>query len=279
MRSAGDQLTHYRLAGQICEKPHEVWGAVDTRNERLVALKILPHLSNPLLRDRLRGQADAIAEAAHPSIVVVDAIGVEDGVHFVCTEAIEGTSLADLVQRGGFDPARLLRHAVTLADAVRTAHDAGVTHRELAPDRVFVTQADILRIHDFGLSATDEGGEDPNRDPEDTPTLTLTRDGSRRDLAYLAPEQIKNLPLDYRTDIYSVGAILYFMATGVNPFHGESPADLFVAVLRDLPRPVKQLKHDVADGLAAIIERCLRKERDQRYPGAGELHAELAKLI
>ena len=118
----------------------------------------------------------------------------------------------------------------------------------------------------------------PNRDPDDTPTLTLTREGARRNLAYLAPEQIKNQSLDRSTDVYSVGAILYWMSTGVHPFHGDSPADVCVAVLRDAPRPVNQLKSDAPEGLGPIVARCLAKEREQRYGSAREIHEDLAGL-
>lgn len=279
MHSAGDQLTHYRLVKRVGETHREIWRAVDTRDDRAVAIKILPHLADATKLERLRRDADALASIGHPAIVTIDADEEADGVRFVCTEAIEGTSLADLVPRGGLESAHMLGHAVTLADAVRAAHEAGVTHRELAPDRVFAVPGDKLRIHDFGLSESDEGGEDPNLDPDDTPTLTLTREGARRNLAYLSPEQIKNQPLDRSTDIYSVGAILYWMSTGVHPFRGDSPADVCVAVLRDTPRPLNQLKHDVPEGFGPIVERCLAKERGQRYGSARELHEDLAKLV
>ncbi len=278
MRSAGDQLTHYRLVEPVGETHREVWRAVDTRDDRAVSIKLLPHLAQPAALDRLRRDADALASIAHPAIVTIDAIEEADGERFVCTAAIEGTSLADLVPRGGFETSRLLDQAKLLTDAVGAAHDAGVTHRELGPERVFAVPGGGLRIHDFGLSETDEGGEDPNLDPDDTPTLTLTREGARRNLAYLSPEQIKNQPLDRLTDVYSVGAILYWMSTGVHPFRGDSPADVCVAVLRDAPRPVNQLKHDVAEGFGPIVERCLAKERGQRYGSARELHEDLARL-
>ncbi len=278
MRGAGDQLTHYRLVEPVSAGHREVWRAVDTRDDRAVSIKILPHLAEPAALDRLRRAADALASIEHPAIVAIDAIEQADGVHFVCTAAIEGTSLAELVPRGGFETSRLLDQAKLLADAVGAAHEAGVTHRELGPDRVFAVPGGGLRIHDFGLSETDEGGEDPDLDPDDTPTLTLTREGARRNLAYLAPEQIKNQPLDRLTDVYSIGAILYWMATGVHPFRGDNPADICVAVLRDMPRPMNQLKHDVPEGLGPIVVRCLAKDRGQRYGSARELHADLARL-
>lgn len=279
MHSAGDQLTHYRLVKRLGETHREIWRAVDTRDDRAVAIKVLPHLSDSAALERLRRDADALASIKHPVIVTIDADDEADGVRFVCTEPVDGTSLAELVPRGGLEPAHTLGHAATLADALAAAHEAGVTHRELGPDRVFAVSGDTLRIHDFGLSETEEGGEDPNLDPDDTPTLTLTREGARRNLAYLSPEQIKNHSLDQSTDIYSLGAILYWMSTGVHPFRGESPADLCVAVLRDVPRPLNQLKHDVPEGFGTIVERCLAKERGQRYGSARDLHRDLAKLV
>jgi len=278
MRRAGDQLTHYRLVEAVDETIREVWRAVDTRDDRPVSIKILPYPAESSALGRLRRDAEALVSIAHPAIVTIDAIEEVDGVSFVCTEAIEGTSLVDLVPRGGLETSRLLDQAKLLTDAVRAAHEAGVTHRELGPDRIFAVPSGGLRIHDFGLSETEEGGEDPDLDPDDTPTLTLTREGARRNLAYLAPEQIKNQSLDRLTDVYSVGAILYWMSTGVHPFHGDSPADVCVAVLRDAPRPVNQLKSDVPEGLEPIVARCLAKEREQRYGSAREIHEDLAGL-
>ncbi len=278
MHSAGDQLTHYRLVERFDDALSEVWRAVDTRNDRAVAIKILPHLADSAKLDRLQSNAAALASAAHRSLVGILDHGESGGSPFVCTEAIEGTSLLEAVPRGGLEPGATLRHAATLVEAVRAAHEAGVTHRELGPDRVFLTDGQELRIHDFGLSETDEGGEDPDLDPDDTPTLTLTREGARRNLAYLSPEQIKNHPLDQSTDIYSLGAILYWMATGVHPFRGDSPADLCVAVLRDAPRPVNQMRHDAPEGLGPIVDRCLQKERRKRYATARDLREDLAKL-
>jgi len=278
MHRAGDQLTHYRLVERLGETHREIWRAVDTRDDRSVAIKILPHLSDSAALERLRRDAAALASIGNPAIVSIVADDEADGVRFVCTEPVEGTSLAELVPRGGLETAHTLAHAATLTAALAAAHDAGVTHRELGPDRVFAVSGETLRIHDFGLSDTQEGGEDPDLDPDDTPTLTLTREGARRNLAYLSPEQIKNHSLDHSTDVYSLGAILYWISTGVHPFRGDSPADLCVAVLRDVPRPVNQLKHDVPAGLGAIIERCLAKERGQRYGSAREIHEDLAKL-
>jgi len=279
MLSAGDQLTHYRLVERLGETHREVWRAVDTRDDSAVAIKILPHLSDATARERLRRDADKLSGVGHPAIVTIVGTDEAEGLHFACTQPVEGTSLADLVPRGGLEPAHMLRHAVWLADALRAAHDAGVTHRELGPDRIYAVEGDELRIHDFGLSDTEEGGEDPDLDPDDTPTLTLTREGARRNLAYLSPEQIKNHSLDQSTDIYSMGAVLYWMSTGVHPFRGDSPADLCVAVLRDVPRPVNQMKYDIPEGFGPIVERCLAKERGQRYLSARELHEELSKLV
>ena len=279
MHRAGDQLTHYRLVERLGETHREIWQAVDTRDDSAVALKVLPHLADAAAREKLTRDAEALASIAHPAIVPPAAIDHVDGLYFVCTAPLAGTSLAERVPRGGLEPAHTLRLALLLADTFRAAHDAGVTHRELGPGRIFAISSDDLRIHDFGLSDTAEGGEDPSLDPDDTPTLTLTREGARRNLAYLAPEQIKNHSLDRSTDIYSLGTVLYWISTGVHPFRGDSPADLCVAVLRDIPRPVNQLKHDVPEGFGPIVARCLEKDRAQRYGSAAELHQDLARLV
>ncbi len=279
MQAAGDQLNHYRLVERVADAQNEVWRAIDTRDDRPVAIKILPHLADAAKLERLRRDAGALASVTHPSIVKIDEDGEAGGVHFVRTAAIEGTSLLKLVPRGGLEPVHMLNHALALAKAVSAAHEAGVTHRELGPDRIYAEPGNRLRIHDFGLSESEEGAEDAGLDPDDTPTLTLTREGARRNLAYLAPEQIKNHPLDQSTDVYSLGTVLYWMATGVHPFRGDSPADLCVAVLRDEPRPVNQLRHDVPEGFGPIVARCLAKERERRYASARELHDDIAELV
>jgi serine/threonine protein kinase len=173
---------------------------------------------------------------------------------------------------------KLLELAMPLVDTVRAAHAVGVTHRYLTPGSIIVGEDGRPRILDFGMAEVKESELDPHLDPDDVPTLTLTQDGARSTLPYMSPEQIYRKPLDDRSDVFSLGTLLYEMSTGSCPFSGESSADIAVAVLKDEPPPVTELNSALPDRLAEIIRRALAKDRGRRYQTAQELHDDLAGL-
>ena len=274
MSASEDRLGRYRLTERLRGGTTEIWRAVDTRDERAVLVYVLPHLAQAAARERFERDRKVLEALGDPAIAAVGPLQEVDGKIFAVGDAVEGPTLDMDVPRGGLEPARLVADAEVLADALRAAHDAGVTHRELVPERV-VASPDGPRILGFGLSATEEGGDDPDADPDDTPTLTLTREGSGHGLPYLSPEHVRGMPLDRGTDVYSLGAVLHWMATGTHPFHGDSLADLYVAVIRDPPRALDRMRRDVPPHLVPIVARCMAKSRDRRYPSGIELHAAL----
>ena len=161
MHVSGDRLAHYLLKDKVDFGRHEVWRGVDTRDESAVTLAVLPHLSKPEALARVEREAGALRSVTHPGVAKIGAVEQDGSDVLVVMEPLDGASLADAVARGGLEPGRLLADSVKLVDAVRAAHEAGVSHRELAPDRVFVEEDGALRVHGFGFSDAEEGNGEP----------------------------------------------------------------------------------------------------------------------
>jgi serine/threonine protein kinase len=274
----GDSLALFRLVEYLSEGDR--WRAVDTRDDREVAIKILPtaFANNPESLARFKETARAIAALDHPNIVAIDAVAESGGVHFVSMKLVRGETLAQQLPQKGLPPEKLVGLALPLVDALRAAHEQGLTHRYLTPHNVILTEDGRPMILDFGMAEVRESELDPDVDPDDVPTLTLTQAGARSTLPYMSPEQIYRKPLDHRSDLFSLGTVLYEMATGKQPFVGESSADVAVAVLKDQPPPVAELNPALPERLALVIGRALEKDRGRRFQTAQELHDELAKL-
>jgi serine/threonine protein kinase len=278
--NAGDSLSHFRLVEKIASGGRgEVWKAVDTRDTREVAIKILaPSFTrDPGQMVRLKDEIQALSALDHPNIVVVHS--VEDGERpILCMELVDGVGLAQRIPRGGLALGELLRLALPLSDAVRAAHQVGVTHRDLKPSNVMVGEGGLLKVLGFGLAETRD--RDAHLDPDDTPTLTLSQERTLGNaIPYVSPEQVQGKPLDHRSDVFSLGAILYEMACGKRPFGGDSPADIIVGILRDHPQPVTEINEALPRRLEQIIRRCIEKDRELRFPTVQALHAELAQLV
>jgi serine/threonine-protein kinase len=260
-------LGTYRLGERIAaDHARETWHAVDTRDERDVALTVLPHCKEPEAYAALERAAETLRRLAHPNIVTIDALESTEGLPFACTEPPRGTSLAELVPRRGLSRDKLLAHANVLANALCAAHEASLVHGELTPRDVCFNREGHMRIHGFGFAETLSlsSGE---LSPDEMPTITLTLDGTDPTLlTYRSPEQIQGKPLDERTDVYAFGLLLFWMATGLRAFRGESPADVFVAIMKDTPRAVSKLVSEHPPALDAVVSRCLQKERDGRFP-------------
>jgi len=275
---SGDSLAHFRLVESIGHGDR--WKAVDTNSGREVAIKILPpsFAKNPEKLARFKDTVRAIAVLDHPNIVAIDSVAESGGVHFCTMALVSGTTLDQQLPPDGLPLDKLLELAPSLVDTVRAAHAAGVTHRYLSPGCVILSEDGRPRILDFGMAEVRESELEPDVDPDDVPTLTLTQDAARNTLPYMSPEQIYRKPLDQRSDIFSLGTLLYMMATGRCPFSGESSADIAVAVLKDEPPTVTELNSALPDRLAEIIRRALEKDRGKRYQTAQELHDDLARL-
>jgi len=267
----------------------EVYKAIDTRLERTVAIKFLPvaFATDPVALDRFQREARAASALNHPRICTIYDVGDYERRPFFVMEFLEGTSLRELVAGRALPVSNLLDVGTHICDALQAAHTKGIVHRDIKPGNIFITTNGQVKILDFGLAKrADEAHQDPTatitENAENAPTsneVTLTRPGTViGTVAYLSPEQARGEEVDTRTDIYSVGVVLYEMATGHPTFRAETSRELIHAILNDTPTKPSALNRAVPSRLEHIILRALAKERSSRYQTAAELSGDLRKL-
>lgn len=246
-----------------------VWKAVDTRLGRAVALKLLPEdvAGDPQRLARFEREARMAAALNHPNIVTLHSIEEDDdGSPFLTMELVDGETLKSILASGGMSLKKFFEVAVPLCEAVATAHEHDVVHRDIKPANVMISRLGRLKVLDFGLARAPE-----DRQPvEDDPTVTMTGEVVGT-LAYMAPEQLRGLPADPRTDIFSLGIVFYEMTTGRHPFPSGSSAEVISAILRDKPRSAHLESADVPMALGVLIDRCLEKIPLRRFSHGGEL--------
>jgi serine/threonine protein kinase len=251
-----------------------VYLATDTRLKRTVALKaLLPSLTrDPAQRERLRREAQAAAGLTHPGICTVYALEEINDDVFIVAEHVDGRSLRDEI-KGGQRPsvARVMDSARQLAEALASAHAKGITHRDLKPENVMRTIDGRLKILDFGLALVERASDDGDALPRMTVSGTVLGTPG-----YMAPEQLKGGLIDARTDIFAFGVLMYEYASGVHPFDGETDIDRMARVLEAEPKPLRDLRPDLPDSLAAAIGRCLRKSPAERMGSMTEIVPALA---
>lgn len=274
----GQTISHYRVVEKLGGGGMGVvYKAADTRLDRFVALKFLPDklaLDRQAL-DRFRREAKAASALNHPNICTIYDIGEDAGKTFIAMEYLEGTTLDRVIDAEPMELDRLLRISDEIADALAAAHSKNVTHRDIKPGNIFLTSLGHAKVLDFGLAKMVRPNEGNNEDA----TLTLTQAGTvMGTLPYMSPEQLRGSALDHRTDIFSLGVVVYEMATGFRPFRGDSSMEISSSILRDSPPPVTELRADLPAALQRIIERCLAKEADQRYSSGRELREALDRL-
>jgi non-specific serine/threonine protein kinase len=273
----GKSLGHYEILEPLgAGGMGEVYRATDTKLGREVALKILPAemAASPGRLERFRREARALAALDHPSIVTVHSVEEAEGVHFLTMQLVEGQSLDRAVPPGGMPVNRLLALATALADALVAAHEKGIVHRDLKPGNVMLTKDGRVKVLDFGLAkiaAAEEGA------PSDSEMSTaMTRAGVMMGtVPYMSPEQVSGAPVDQRTDIFSLGVILYEMATGRRPFAGGSAMEVGTAILRDAPAPMASLRADLPEELVRVVNRCLEKDPAARFPSMRDVRGGL----
>ena len=277
----GQTLAHYRITAAIgAGGMGEVYRATDTKLDRDVAVKVLPAemASSPERLERFRREARAVAALNHPHIVTIYSVEEADGVHFLTMELVEGQPLDRVVPEGGLPLDRLLGIATGLADALAAAHDKGIVHRDLKPANVMVTTDGRVKVLDFGLARM-TGPQPEQTAGSELPTDLRTREGVvMGTVPYMSPEQVSGLEVDHRTDLFSLGIILYEMASGQRPFQGRSSAELASAILRDTPRPLAERRGGLPPALGQVIERCLEKSPADRVSSARDLREALRAL-
>ncbi len=280
---AGARLGPYEIVGPIgAGGMGEVYRAKDTRLGREVAIKVLPsHLSdNPELKTRFEREAKAISQLTHPHICTLYDVGSENGTDFLVMELVEGQSLADLLAKGALPTEQVLKFGIEIADALDRAHRAGIVHRDLKPGNVMVTKSGV-KLLDFGLAmmaAAKEADSDQTSLPTRfAPSQPLTEKGTvMGTFQYMSPEQLEGKQADARTDIFSLGCVLYEMATGTKAFTGTSQASLISAILRDHPRPISELTPLAPPALERLIATCLTKDPEDRRQNARDVKNELS---
>jgi serine/threonine protein kinase len=277
---AGSTLGAYEIVAPIgAGGMGEVYRARDTRLNRVVALKTLsPSFRADVdRRARFEREAKAIAALNHPGIVTIHSIEEADGTPFLTMELVEGRTLAALLPRHGWPIDRLLAIAVPLADAVAAAHARAITHRDLKPANVIVTPENRVKVLDFGLAKLRLDGD--SRTIANQPTALATAEGHiLGTVAYMSPEQAEGRAIDERSDLFSLGVILYEMATGERPFTGDTPVSILSSIIKDTPPAVHDVRPDLPGALTRIVRRALVKDVDHRYQSAKDLRNDLEEL-
>ena len=254
-------LGHYRILEQIGEGGMGVvYRAHDERLSRDVAIKVIAgwKLTDPVARKRFRSEALALSRLNHPNIATLYDFDTQDGTDFLVLEYIRGQGLHEKIAEGPLPEKDILRWGIQLAEGLAVAHEHGVVHRDLKPGNVLIRTDGRLKILDFGLAKILVSVT------ADDLTRTMSPDGGGT-LAYMAPEQLNGQPVDARTDIYGVGAILYEMATGQRSFQAEDFGQLIKSILHHSPKPPISANRRISPGLESIIVRAMNREPRLRY--------------
>ncbi len=250
----------------------EVYLAADQLLDRPVAVKVLfsEFASDPAFVERFRREATAAANLSHPNIVGVYDWGEAEGTYFIVMEYVEGRSLSEILSaEGPLHPDRVADVGADVAAALGFAHRNGVVHRDVKPGNVLVTQAGQVKVADFGIARATTTATDDSLTQVGTVMGTAT---------YFSPEQARGEPVDPRSDIYSLGCVLYELALGRPPFGGDSPVAIAYKQVHESPVPLRQINPELPEALQAIILKCLAKNPANRYPAAEDLRADLRRF-
>jgi serine/threonine-protein kinase len=277
----GKTILHYEVVEKLgAGGMGDIYKALDRRLNRSVAIKVLSTAStgDPDRRRRFIQEAQAASGLNHPNIITIYDIVSQEDTEFMVMEFVAGKTLSDLIPPGGLGAAKTLRYAVQIADALQAAHAAGIVHRDLKPGNIMVTDTGLVKILDFGLAKVTVA----TSLTDNTQTLggaPLTMEGSIiGTVSYMSPEQAQGKRVDPRSDIFSFGAVLYEMITGVKAFSADSAVSTLSAILRDDARPIDQIVPGVPIELEQVIHRALRKDPAERWQRVEFMHAALAEL-
>src|SRR5580692_3882984 len=281
----GQTISHYRITGQLGSGGMGiVYEAQDLDLGRRVALKFLPPklAGDQNALERFLLEARTASALNHPNICTIYAVERAGDQSFIAMELLEGETLYRQLNTGAVAVDRLLDWSIQLADALDAAHAKGIIHRDIKPANIFLTKRGTVKVLDFGLaklSRPEMAMETIGATQDDPNPVHLTSPGATvGTIAYMSPEQARGLELDTRTDLFSLGAVIYQMATGRLPFAGNTSAVIFHAILELEPVPALQLNAGLPPKLGEIIEKALEKDRDLRYQSAADLRGDLKRL-
>jgi serine/threonine protein kinase/Flp pilus assembly protein TadD len=264
----GETVSHYKIVEKLGEGGMgEVYLADDTKLNRKVALKFLPVqlASDGELKERFKREAQAAAALNHPNIITIHEVAEYQNRPFIAMEYVEGESLKDLIAKKELSIHEVLDIALQISDGLAVAHQAGIVHRDIKPQNILMGKDGRARICDFGLAKLKKD-------------VTLTQAGSTLGtVAYMSPEQAQGKEADNRSDIFSLGVVLYEMITSQLPFKGEHEAAMIHAIVNDSPEPLARYKADVPEGLQRIVDKALAKDKSERYQHADDLLADLKR--
>ena len=265
----GKTISHYKILEKVGEGGMGVvYKAEDTKLKRTIALKFLPRelMRDQEARDRFMKEAQAAAALDHPHICTVHEIDEVDGKTFIAMAYIEGQSLKEKIEAGQMEIDDVVEVAFQVAGGLKEAHDKGIIHRDIKPANIMLTEKGQAKIMDFGLAKLEWGVN---------LTKTATILGT---VAYMSPEQARGEKVDHRTDIWSLGCVLYEMITGQRPFKSDKDQAAIYAILNEAPQPLANLKKELTQELEQTVNKCLEKNPDKRYQDANEIIDDLSSL-
>src|SRR6266567_8215233 len=278
----GKVIAHYRIESLIgIGGMGEVYLARDERLGRKAALKLLPGslTTDETQLSRFKNEARSASALNHPNILTVYEIGAEGNRQFIATEFIEGVTLRASLARGRIKPNAALEIAVQVASALAAAHEAGVVHRDIKPENIMLRPDGYAKVLDFGIAKLTEQRPPSDRYEVGTTAVLQTRQGLVLGTGhYMSPEQTRGQKVDARSDIWSLGVVLYEMVGGVPPFPGKTPSDCIASILKTEPPPLSGVLSDVPLKLESILQKALRKNSDERYQTIKEMLADLRNL-
>jgi serine/threonine protein kinase len=278
MLQPGSRIGHYEILGSLgAGGMGEVYRARDPRLDRTVAIKVL---SAQLAGDagalaRFEREAMSVAKLSHPNILSIFEFAQDGAASFVVTELVEGETLRTRLEAGALPQRRAVGYALQIARGIAAAHARGIVHRDLKPENVMITRDEQVKILDFGLAKpVDLGPSDATRGP----SLATGAGLVLGTFGYMAPEQVRGLQVDHRTDIFAFGAVLYEMLSGARAFRADTAADTMSAILSQDPPDLDIARLSISPGIERIVRRCLEKNPELRFQSANDLAFALETL-